>query len=326
LIARRRRLRTAFLIVLVALALLAGGWLLLRKSSLVAVEHVRVSGLHGPQARAIETALDGAARGMSTLDVRTGALRAAVASFPVVRTVRAIPSFPHGLRIEVLEQLPVAALTVDGTRTAVAADGVVLGPALLSGALPAIAGYHEALVGARVQGPNVLAAVTVLGAAPMPLRRVVARVYTGPDGLTVAFRSGLLAYFGDGARPHAKWLSLARILADPSSAGASYVDVRLPERPAAGFPAGDAPSSDEADSSAGQSSTPESTIAALAAGLSADTNGSTATSGVTAASGSTSTTEASSTAAPEVTAPTTPVESTSTSGAETPAATSESGG
>jgi cell division protein FtsQ len=326
LIARRRRLRTAFLIVLVALALLAGGWLLLRKSSLVAVEHVRVSGLHGPQARAIETALDGAARGMSTLDVRTGALHAAVASFPVVRTVRAIPSFPHGLRIEVLEQLPVAALTVDGTRTAVAADGVVLGPVLLSGALPAIAGYHEALVGARVQGPNVLAAVTVLGAAPMPLRRVVARVYTGPDGLTVAFRSGLLAYFGDGARPHAKWLSLARILADPSSAGASYVDVRLPERPAAGFPAGDAPSSDEADSSAGQSSTPESTIAALAAGLSADTNGSTATSGVTAASGSTSTTEASSTAAPEVTAPTTPVESTSTSGAETPAATSESGG
>jgi cell division protein FtsQ len=327
LIARRRRLRTAFLVVLVALPLLAGGWLLLRKSSFVAVEHVRVSGLHGPQARAIETALDGAARGMSTLDVRTGALRAAVASFPVVRTVRAIPSFPHGLRIEVLEQLPVAALTVDGTRTAVAADGVVLGPALLSGALPAIAGYHEALVGARVQGPNVLAAVAVLGAAPMPLRRALARVYTGPDGLTVAFRSGLLAYFGDGARPHAKWLSLARILADPSSAGASYIDVRLPERPAAGFPAGDAPSSDGADSSAGQSSTPESTVAALAAGLSADTSGgSTAASGAAPASGSTSTAEASSTTAPEATAPAAPVESTSTSGAETPSATSESGG
>jgi cell division protein FtsQ len=332
LIASRRRLRTALLVVLVALALLAGGWLLLRKSSFVAVEHVRVSGLHGPQARAIETALDGAARGMSTLDVRTGALRAAVASFPVVRTVRAIPSFPHGLRIEVLEQLPVAALTVDGTRTAVAADGVVLGPALLSSALPAVAGYHEALVGARVQGPNVLAAVAVLGAAPAPLRRVVARVYTGPDGLTVAFRSGLLAYFGDGTRPHAKWLSLARILADPSSAGASYIDVRLPERPAAGFPAGGAPSSDGAVSSSGQSSTPESTVAALAAGLSSDTSGgSTATSGAAPASGSTSTTEtstteASSTAAPEATAPAASSESSSTSGAETSAATSESGG
>ena len=67
---------------------------------------------------------------MSTLDVRPGALRAAVAPFRVVREVRAIPSFPHGLQIRVVEQLPVAALTVAGARTAVAADGVVLGPAL----------------------------------------------------------------------------------------------------------------------------------------------------------------------------------------------------
>jgi cell division protein FtsQ len=326
LIARRRRLRIALLATLVVLPLLAGGWLLLRKSSFVAVEHVRVSGLNGPQAQAIEAALDGAARHMSTLDVRTGALRSAVASFPVVRAIRAIPSFPHGLRIEVIEQLPVAALTVDGTRTAVAADGIVLGPALLSNALPLLAGYHEAPVGARVQGPNVLAAVAVLGVAPTPLRRALARVYTGPDGLTVAFRSGLLAYFGDGARPHAKWTALARVLADPSSAGASYVDVRLPERPAAGFPAGGGPSSDAA-AATGQSSTPESTVAALAAGLSADTSGgSAAASGATPASGSTSTTEASSTAAPEVTAPAAPVESTSTNGSEPPAAASVPGG
>ncbi len=47
-------------------------------------------------------------------------------------------------------------------------------------------------------------------------------------------RGGLLLYFGDATRPHAKWLSAARVLADPSSAGATYVDVRAPERPAAG--------------------------------------------------------------------------------------------
>ncbi len=66
-------------------------------------------------------------------------------------------------------------------------------------------------------------------------------------------RSGLLAYFGDATRPHAKWLSLARVLADPSSAGASYIDVRLPERPAAGFPAGARPpdASAAGDASAG---------------------------------------------------------------------------
>jgi hypothetical protein len=65
--------------------------------------------------------------------------------------------------------------------------------------------------------------------------------FDGPMGLTLVLRRNLLAYFGDDSRPHAKWLSLARVLADPSSAGASYIDVRLPERPAAGFAPGAMP-------------------------------------------------------------------------------------
>src|ERR1700737_2525770 len=75
----RRRLRIALLSTLGALPLLAGGWLWLRDSSLVSVERVQVSGVHGPDAHAIEAALAGAARHMTTLDVRPGALRAAVA-------------------------------------------------------------------------------------------------------------------------------------------------------------------------------------------------------------------------------------------------------
>ena len=51
-------------------------------------------------------------------------------------------------------------------------------------------------------------------------------------------RNGLLVYFGDATRPHAKWLSLADVLADPSSAGASYVDVRLPVAPRRRLPRG----------------------------------------------------------------------------------------
>ena len=77
-----------------------------------------------------------------------------------------------------------------------------------------------------------------------PLAKQVTRAYSSSKGLTLAMHSGLLVYFGDGTRPHAKWLSLARVLADPSSAGASYVDVRLPERPAAGFPGGVAPAAE----------------------------------------------------------------------------------
>ncbi|HEX7610213.1 MAG TPA: cell division protein FtsQ/DivIB [Solirubrobacteraceae bacterium] len=271
----RRRARLALLSVLLALPLLGGGWLLLRHSSFVAVQRVRISGVHGPQAAAIDAALVQAGRRMSTLDVNTGALRAAVAPFHLVRELRAVPSFPHGLHIEVLESLPVATLLAGGVRTAVAADGVVLGPGMLSGSLPTLNVASEPAPGARVSGPALLESLAVLGAAPAPLARLVTSVTQGPRGLTVGMHNGLTIYFGNAYRPHAKWLSLARVLADPSSAGASYVDVRLPSRPAAGFPGGVAPNA-APTGSAGSNPTAselaassESTIAALAAGLSA---------------------------------------------------------
>jgi cell division protein FtsQ len=330
-IARHRRLRIALLTALVALPPLAGGWMLLRKSSFTAVEHVKVSGLHGPQAQAIEAALNGAASHMSTLDVHPAALRAAVASFPVVRTVRAIPGFPHGLKIEVTEQLPVAALTIGGERTAVAADGVVLGPALLSSSLPALGdsqGAGQLQPGQRVQGQSLLAELTVLGTVPRPLERFVTRVFTSPggQGLTVVMRNGLLVYFGDAVRPHAKWLSLARVLADSTSAGAVYIDVRVPERPAAGFSSAGAPSASTA-SAGQQATTPESTVAALAAGLTDDTNGEpAASSAATSATGSTTTTEAASTAPETSESSTGTTDTTATSEPETPAASATPGG
>lgn len=299
----RRRLRIALLAVLIAVPLLVGGYQLLRHSSLSAVEHVQVRGLtavHGADTAAIETALTGAAHGMSTLAVSPAALRAAVASYPIVGAVRVHPSFPHGLRIEVIERPPVAALVVNGAQTAVAADGVVLGPGFLSGSLPLVNAGKAAsatatattsattttlpAVGGSVRGASLLGALAILGAAPAPLAHAVTRVYSGPKGLTVALHGGLLAYFGDATRPHAKWLSLARVLADPSSAGAVYIDVRLPERPAAGFAPGttrpDA-SSTELEST-GASSDPN-TAAELASGLDAAVGGG---SGSAASSGS----------------------------------------
>ncbi|MFZ2112847.1 MAG: hypothetical protein WAU77_03835, partial [Solirubrobacteraceae bacterium] len=150
----------------------------------------------------------------------------------------------------------------------------------------------------RLSEPAALAAVTVLGAAPAPLARNVARVYEGPEGLTVAMRSGLLVYFGNDTRPHAKWLSLARVLVSPSSAGAMYIDVRLPERPAAGFSTSSGSTTSSSTSGAPlQTSlcpsgcTSEPTAAALAASLAnAVGGGSTPSSGsTTAESESTST-------------------------------------
>jgi cell division protein FtsQ len=334
-LAEPRRARLALLVVLAVLPVLIGGWLWLRNSSFVAVRSVQVTGVHGPEAGAIESALADAAHRMSTLDVNSAGLRAAVAPFRVVSDIRVSPRFPHGLSIRVVEQLPVAALSAGGTRTAVAADGVVLGPALLSGQLPTIQAPSAPAAGQRVGGQTLLAALAVLGAAPAPLAAKAQSVASGPRGLTVTMRGGLLVFFGDATRPHAKWLSLARVLADPSSAGASYVDVRLPSRPAAGFPAGSGPPSSSAAGSSSEAEHgggPESTVAALAAGLAAGGGAGTSTAGTESpsapggAAGAASGTEAPSPGSPEASTTTTPSEHGAAASSEAPSEGATPGG
>lgn len=292
--ANRLALR-ASLAVVVVLPLLAGGWLWLRDSSFVAVRHVHITGVHGAEAIEIRSALDDAAKRMSTMDFNAAALRSAVASFAIVGAVRVKTELPHTVSISVTERPPVAALQSAGQRTAVAADGTVLGPAWLSSALPLVSAAVEPAAGGRLGEGFALEAVTVLGAAPLALAKHVTRVYNGSEGLTLAMGNGLLVYFGDATRPHAKWLSLARVLASPNAAGALYVDVRLPERPAAGFTAPTTSSSASASSSTPStsatasaavasptSSSSDPTAAALATRLSETAGGQAATSTSTA--------------------------------------------
>lgn len=250
----------ALLGTVAALVVLAGGWLWLRDSSLVSVQRVRISGVRGTDAPEISQALEAAAKRMTTMDFNVAALRSAVAPFVVVSGVSATTSFPHTVSIHVTERLPVAALTSGGQRTAVATDGTVLGPGLLTSSLPTVNGVSEPTPGAHVSEATVLADLAVLDAAPAPLLRFVARVFEGREGLTVSMRNGLLVYFGNDSRPHAKWTALARVLAAPSSAGAWYVDVRVPERPAAGI------SGAQAAAPVGTSAS-DPTAAALAASL-----------------------------------------------------------
>ncbi len=54
------------------------------------------------------------------------------------------------------------------------------------------------------------------------------------DGLVVTLHEGPELIFGDATHMDAKWVAATRVLADPEAEGASYVDVRLPGRPAAG--------------------------------------------------------------------------------------------
>ncbi len=235
---RSRRFRLwrprLLLALIVLLAALAGAWLWLRDSSLVAVQRVSVTGQSGPDAAKIRSALIAAAKTMTTLDVQVGRLRTAVAPYPAVKDLQVSTQFPHGMRIRVIEQNPVGAVTVGGHTTAVAADGTLLHDVVAAKALPAIP-LRVPPGGARLTDPSALGAVAVLAAAPYQMLAHVSQVTTSSaHGEVAQLRDGPAIYFGDTSRLRAKWASVTEVLADPGSAGAAYIDVSDPARPAAG--------------------------------------------------------------------------------------------
>lgn len=203
----------------------------LRDSSLVAVSHVTVVGASGPDAGPIRAALTTAARDMTTMDVHVGELRTAVARYPLVKDVEVRTHFPHGLTIVVHERLPVGSVLADGRHVPVAADGTLL----RSIAVPNLPIVPVAAPpgGDRLSDRRALGAVAVLAAAPAVLRARITRVFVGPHGLTAQLRDGPSLYFGPARRLTAKWVAAARVLADVTSRGAAYIDLRVPERPAA---------------------------------------------------------------------------------------------
>jgi cell division protein FtsQ len=227
---RRRRVVLAAAAVAVT-AVSFGMWL--RTSSLVRVKYVTVTGIEGRQAAEIRDALAVAALDMTTLAVDENKLRDAVAAYPIVRSVRATGDFPHRLRIAINAYDAVAALQPErGSLTAVAADGTLL-RGTSARDLPLV-GVRRVPGGARVGDDATLRAVRLLGAAPAPMRRRVARIFRGRRGLAATVNDGPKLYFGGDQRLRAKWSAAAQVLADASSRGASYVDVRIPERPVAG--------------------------------------------------------------------------------------------
>lgn len=220
--------------LVVAILALGGGWLWLRGSSVVAVKRVTVVGATGPNAQQIRAALTAAAQNMTTLDVKVSTLRTAVAPFPVVKNLKVSTSFPHGIRIRVIEQAAVATVAAGNDRITVSRDGTLLRDAPPSPSLPTIS-LPVLPGGSRLTDPTALADVQVLAAAPYQLLSHVVTVTSSPaHGVVVRLRNGPSLYFGDRDLLTAKWLAATGVLADPGSEGASYIDVTDPQRPAAG--------------------------------------------------------------------------------------------
>ncbi len=221
-------------VLLALVAVLVGAFFWVRQSSLVAVRRVTITGVSGPDAGQIRTALAGAAHGMSTLDIDARRLHAAVSPYPVVRALRLHADIPHGLRITVVEQIPVAVILAGGDRILTAADGTLLRGDHASSALPTIA---SSIVpgGSRVTGAT-REEVALLASAPYPLLAKLASAGDafGARGLEATLRNGPTIYFGADSALAAKWRAAVAVVANPTSESASYIDVTDPARPAAG--------------------------------------------------------------------------------------------
>jgi cell division protein FtsQ len=241
-------------VVLAALGALAGGvWVWLRDSSLVAVQRVTVTGESGPDAGQIRQALIAAARTMTTLDVNRSELLTAVAPYPVVKDVLVSTQFPHGMRIRVIEQLPVGAVQVAGREITVAADGTLLADVPPKRWFPVIP-LRVPPGGAQLTDPGARAAVAALAAAPYGvLGKIKLVTEDATHGLLAELRGGPRIYFGQATELPAKWSAALTVLSAPGSVGATYIDVTVPRRPAAGSGA-DQPTAPAALSPGGVSS------------------------------------------------------------------------
>ena len=232
----RRRIpsppRRALPIAAAVLVLLAGAGLWLRDSGFFAVERVQVIGASGPDAPKVQAALRDAARDQTTLHLDDGKLLQAVERYPTVEGVELDRDLPNELTITVLERRPVATVEVAGRRVPLTADGRLLEGATPSRNLPVLAVKPE--THGRLGDEEAKRLLAVVAAAPAPLRSKARRAYKGANGLTLAMREGPSLYFGSVKALHLKWRAAARVLADPSTEGARYVDVRVPDRAAVG--------------------------------------------------------------------------------------------
>jgi cell division septal protein FtsQ len=215
---------------------------LLRDSSLVRVSDVTVVGLTGPEAARLRARLEEVGKEMTTLHVREQSLRKAVATEPSILAIQATPDFPHGLRIDVLENHPVAAVELPGSgRVPVAGNGTLMPGHRSRTPVPLLRMQTAPRIGrdsgspARLADDRAAQLVHVAAAAPPALLRRTATIERrAGEGIVIALQGGPRVIFGDATRLPDKWRAAAGVLASRDAQGAAYVDVRLPDRPVAG--------------------------------------------------------------------------------------------
>lgn len=255
-------------IVGVAAAVLAllGGILLF--TPLAHPRDLQVEGATGSRASQIQAAIEASAQDQSTFRMSEEKLMAAVSDYPEVAEIRVAAHPPFRVDLTVVMRPPVGRAAIGGRTFTVAADGTVLERAS-EAAVPKLDHSLGALLlrDGRLVGDG--GALRVLGAAPEQLLDLVRVVRRGDAGLEIELQRGPRLIFGTAESAASKWAAATAVVADGAATRATYIDVRVPGRPAVGglgaskdAAAADAPPTLTADGSAATTVTPSGSASA----------------------------------------------------------------
>ncbi len=192
-----------------------------------------IAGVTGPSEERITRLLEEAASGQSTFAVSEQDLMRAVAAYPEVAGVEIKSSPPFHLEVRALMRPPVARVDIAGRAFVIAADGTILQRAVEADVpkLDATAGTVTVRDGHVVGGRT---ALRVLSGAPASLLAIARTVRISHAGVEVEMARGPRLIFGTAEQAADKWAAAAAVIADGSAQGATYIDLRVPSRPAVG--------------------------------------------------------------------------------------------
>jgi cell division protein FtsQ len=224
----------------VVVGVLALGYLAARSTSLFALQSVAVSGARG----AVEADVQAALRpldGESLVTVDTDSVERQLSALPSVRGARVDRAFPHGLRVVVVPERPVAVLRSGRAAWVLSERGRVI-RAVESNTnrrLPRIwlAAGAAFEPGATLAIPTASKALRVIVALPARFPAEVRTARATGEGLALALSIGMEVRLGSADDLGAKVASAAAVLRGLSvseRAELDYLDVSLPERPVAG--------------------------------------------------------------------------------------------
>jgi cell division protein FtsQ len=128
----------------------------------------------------------------------------------------------------------VAVLLAGNRQVAVAPDGTVLDGSKDLGGLPVVRVGTLPQRGRMPDGPARERIAVAAAAPPRLLSRIESISIQHGRGAVAQMQHGPAIYFGRPIELDRKWTAAASVLADSSSEGATYIDVRMPERPVAG--------------------------------------------------------------------------------------------